>query len=62
MPKTNATTLYKSRQAWVNIDQETIKNLVHSMENRIFQVINRNRSATDYYFTCGVNVSVIEVF
>jgi hypothetical protein len=25
-------------QAWVDIDQETIDNLVHSMENRIFQV------------------------
>ena len=28
-------------QAWVDIDQETIDNLVHSIENRIFQV-NRN--------------------
>lgn len=36
------------RQAWVDIDQITIDNLVLSMENRIFQVINRNGGHTDY--------------
>jgi hypothetical protein len=35
-------------QAWDEIDQETIDNLILSMDNRIFQVINRNGDATDY--------------
>ena len=35
-------------KAWDEIDQETIDNLILSMDNRIFQVINRNGDATDY--------------
>ena len=35
-------------QAWDEIGQETIDNLILSMDNRIFQVINRNGDATDY--------------
>ena len=35
-------------QTWDKIDQETIDNLILSMDNRIFQVINRNGDATDY--------------
>lgn len=35
-------------QAWTEINQETMDNLVLSMENRIFQVINRNGGHTDY--------------
>jgi transposase len=35
-------------RAWHGIDQETIDNLVLSMENRIFQVINRNGGPINY--------------
>lgn len=35
-------------RAWQEIDQNTINNLVKSMQNRIFQVINRNGGPTDY--------------
>ena len=36
------------QQAWEDLDQETIDNLILSMPNRIFQVINRNGGPTDY--------------
>lgn len=36
------------QRAWNNIHQETIDNLVSSMNNRLFQVINRNGGPTDY--------------
>lgn len=35
-------------QAWADIDEETIANLIGSMQNRLFQVINRNGGPTDY--------------
>jgi transposase len=35
-------------RAWHSVDQEIIDNLVLSMENRIFQVINRNGGPIDY--------------
>uniref|UniRef100_A0A1I7WXJ3 Mutator family transposase n=1 Tax=Heterorhabditis bacteriophora TaxID=37862 RepID=A0A1I7WXJ3_HETBA len=35
-------------KAWNEIDEDVIKNLVNSMPERIFQVINRNGSCTDY--------------
>uniref|UniRef100_A0A914DTN0 Uncharacterized protein n=1 Tax=Acrobeloides nanus TaxID=290746 RepID=A0A914DTN0_9BILA len=35
-------------EAYLNISQETLQNLVNSMANRIFQVINRNGGVTDY--------------
>uniref|UniRef100_A0A1I7WR32 DDE_3 domain-containing protein n=1 Tax=Heterorhabditis bacteriophora TaxID=37862 RepID=A0A1I7WR32_HETBA len=35
-------------KAWNEIDEGVIKNLVNSMPERIFQVINRNGSCTDY--------------
>lgn len=35
-------------KAWQEIDQETIDNLILSMDNRIFQVINRKGGPTDY--------------
>ena len=35
-------------KAWQEVDQETIDNLVLSMDARIFQVINRNGGPTDY--------------
>lgn len=34
--------------AWENFEMETIKNLVKSMPNRIFQVIERGGRPTDY--------------
>ena len=34
--------------AWHSVDQETIDNLILSMDNRIFQVINRNGGPIDY--------------
>lgn len=36
------------QQAWNDINQETIDNLILSMDNRMFQVINRNGGQTDY--------------
>ena len=36
------------QQAWEDLDQETIDNLILSMPNRLFQVINRNGGPTDY--------------
>lgn len=35
-------------QAWADLDQQTIDNLMNSMNNRVFQVINRNGGPTDY--------------
>jgi hypothetical protein len=35
-------------EAYLNISQETLQNLVNSMANRISQVINRNSGMTDY--------------
>lgn len=35
-------------QSWIEIDQEITDNLVLSMDNRLFQVINRNGGPTDY--------------
>uniref|UniRef100_A0A1I7WS80 Curli production assembly/transport component CsgE n=1 Tax=Heterorhabditis bacteriophora TaxID=37862 RepID=A0A1I7WS80_HETBA len=35
-------------KAWSEVDKSAIKNLVNSMPERIFQVINRNDSCTDY--------------
>uniref|UniRef100_A0A1I7X0B3 Transposase n=1 Tax=Heterorhabditis bacteriophora TaxID=37862 RepID=A0A1I7X0B3_HETBA len=35
-------------KAWNEVDEVVIKNLVSSMTERIFQVINRNGSCTDY--------------
>uniref|UniRef100_A0A1I7WM23 DDE_3 domain-containing protein n=1 Tax=Heterorhabditis bacteriophora TaxID=37862 RepID=A0A1I7WM23_HETBA len=32
---------------WSEVDESVIKNLVNSMPERIFQVINRSRSCTD---------------
>ena len=34
--------------AWQSVEQEVIDNLVLSMDNRIFQVINRNGGPIDY--------------
>jgi len=34
--------------AWTSIDRQMIQNLVNSMQNRIFQVINRSGKCTDY--------------
>jgi hypothetical protein len=34
--------------AWEDLEQETADNLIQSMPNRIFQVINRNGGPTDY--------------
>lgn len=36
------------QQAWDDLDQEMIDNLIQSMPNRIFQLINRNGGPTDY--------------
>lgn len=36
------------QEAWDVIDPETIQNLIRSMPNRIFQVIERKGRATDY--------------
>uniref|UniRef100_A0A914DVY9 Tc1-like transposase DDE domain-containing protein n=1 Tax=Acrobeloides nanus TaxID=290746 RepID=A0A914DVY9_9BILA len=36
------------QQAWGDLDQEMIDNLILSMDNRIFQVINRNGDPTNY--------------
>lgn len=36
------------QRAWEDLGQETIDNLIQSMPNRIFQVINRNGGPTDY--------------
>ena len=36
------------QQAWNNIDNQTIQNLVQSMPNRIFQVIERRGGVIDY--------------
>lgn len=35
-------------QAWDEINRQTIDNLILSMDNRIFQLINRNGGHTDY--------------
>lgn len=35
-------------EAWGNIEKAVLQNLVNSMPNRMFQVINRNGKATDY--------------
>uniref|UniRef100_A0A1I7WQL6 Reverse transcriptase domain-containing protein n=1 Tax=Heterorhabditis bacteriophora TaxID=37862 RepID=A0A1I7WQL6_HETBA len=35
-------------KAWNELNESVIKNLVNSMPERIFQVINRNGSCTDY--------------
>jgi transposase len=35
-------------QAWNSIPEEIIQNLVDSMQNRVFQVINRSGHVTDY--------------
>uniref|UniRef100_A0A1I7WAM2 DDE_3 domain-containing protein n=1 Tax=Heterorhabditis bacteriophora TaxID=37862 RepID=A0A1I7WAM2_HETBA len=35
-------------KAWNEVDESVIKNLVNSMPERIFQVINRSGSCTDY--------------
>lgn len=35
-------------EAWENISATTLKNLVNSMKNRIFQMINKNGAVTDY--------------
>lgn len=35
-------------QVYHNLDEEILQNLVNSMPNRIFQVINRNGNVTDY--------------
>lgn len=35
-------------EAWGNIENTVLQNLVNSMPNRMFQVINRNGKATDY--------------
>lgn len=35
-------------QAWNSIPEEIIQNLVASMQNRVFQVINRSGHVTDY--------------
>jgi transposase len=36
------------QETWDSIDQETLRNLVESMQNRIYQVINRSGGMTDY--------------
>ena len=36
--------------AWNGLNLQTFQNHVNSMPNRIFQVINRNGDATDYWF------------
>lgn len=35
-------------EAWHQVDQQLIDNLYLSLDNRIFQLINRNGAATDY--------------
>ena len=35
-------------EAWANIDEAIIQNLVGSMQNRIFKVIKRHGGVTDY--------------
>uniref|UniRef100_A0A1I7XL14 Transposase n=1 Tax=Heterorhabditis bacteriophora TaxID=37862 RepID=A0A1I7XL14_HETBA len=35
-------------KVWSEVDESAIKNLVNSMSERIFQVINRSGSCTDY--------------
>jgi len=35
-------------QAWNSIPEEIIQNWVASMQNRVFQVINRSGHVTDY--------------
>jgi hypothetical protein len=35
-------------EAWENIEKSVLQNLVNSMPNRIFQVINRGGKVTDY--------------
>lgn len=35
-------------EAWGNIEKTVLENLVNSMPNRMFQVINRNGKVTDY--------------
>lgn len=35
-------------EAWENIEKSVLQNLVNSMPNRVFQVINRNGKVTDY--------------
>uniref|UniRef100_A0A1I7WD36 DDE_3 domain-containing protein n=1 Tax=Heterorhabditis bacteriophora TaxID=37862 RepID=A0A1I7WD36_HETBA len=36
------------RKAWNEVDKSVIKNLVNSISERIFQVINRSGSCIDY--------------
>jgi hypothetical protein len=41
-------TVNKLKEAWANIDEATIQNLIGSMQNRIFKVIARHKGVTDY--------------